>query len=233
MKSLILTSLALAVGSAGAVAQTPTTFDPPEGCEIFATVQMKGCIVTNLFRCEGDPEGHTRRADFDDSGLIYAGLVDSEAQWLESYFPASNSFEVLVPNPADPASFTDLLNGELDTYDFEIETATGERIRFVGYDRISGPARMIDGVEVLPTEYDIRIIEPDGSVSWRSFGEEYVHAEWRIFLSGVSTSAVPGQEPEVEDNTPLEFIFPGETGFASDSAKHECGLLESAWRGQP
>lgn len=216
---------ALAAMAATASAQQQT-FTPPGGCEGFVTIQAKGCVVENFFTCEGDPDGYTRRADFEEDGLAYAGLIDGEAQWLESWFPASGVFETLVPDPADPASFSNLLVTGIDTYDFQVQDRSGERFRFVGFDRTAGDPVVIDGVTLTPTDYDIRVVEPDGSVSWQSRGAEFIHEEWRVFIGGVSQSWATGDEPEETDNTPVEFIFPGEDGFFSSAPKYDCGLTE-------
>ena len=210
-----------------------TAFTAPAGCEVFVTIQTNSCTVSHLFRCEDDPEGYLRRANFGEEGLDYAGLIDGETQWLESFYPQGDAFETLVPDPADPMSLTDLMETGISTFDFEIENQEGERYRFVGFDQITGDPVEIDGVTLTPTEYNIRMVDQSGETIWTARGDEFIHEEWRSFLSGTGVSARTGEEEVAEDYSPIEFIFPGEDGFLSAQPKYQCGLTEMSFEVQP
>jgi hypothetical protein len=49
-----------------------------------------------------------------------------------------------------------------------------------------------------------------------------------MFISGTTTVALPDGSVTESDDTPVEFIFPGEPGFLSVSPKHGCGLVMSS-----
>lgn len=203
----------------------------PAGCEAYVTVQLKGCVVSHHYTCARDPEGHQRRVDIIEEGVVYSGVIDHETQWLQSYFPMSDDFEQLLPDPADPASFTELVETGSDSYDFEIESMVYGVSRYVGGDRLTGESVTIDGVALQRTEYRIEQFDGRGEVIWRSSGSEFISEEWRVFLSGAGMSWTPGDGSQSYDETPVEFIFPGEPGFLSMSPKYECGAVMSSLEG--
>ena len=155
----VMTIAAILAGPGPAMGQT---FDLPQGCEAFVTVQGKDCTVSHMFTCAQDPEGHTRRADLDEEMITYVGRVDSEAQWIESFHLASGHVERLERNPADPASLTELLATERDTWDFVTQSAEIGPTRYTGEDRLTGQSVVIDGVTLLRTEYEITARDGDG-----------------------------------------------------------------------
>ncbi len=216
---------------APAPALAQDVFTPPEGCAGTLTVQQKSCTVSNHFTCERDPEGHRRRADFDEEGLTYAGRIDSETQWLESFRPGSDGTEVLEDDPVDRASFSELLETGVDSYDFETVDPDGGRTRFAGADRLTGEEVEIDGVTLRETDFAIKMYDEAGGVLWESTGREYIHPELRIFLSGVGTTRLSDQEPVEEDGSPVEFVFPGEKGFMSARPKFGCGAVDAGFGG--
>lgn len=203
----------------------------PAGCEAYLTVQMRSCVVSHHFTCAGEPKGHQRRVDVIEDGVVYSGLIDSEAQWLRSYYPFSDDVEELLPDPADPASFTRLVETGLDTYDFRTVSPIGGEQRYVGQDSLTGERVVIDGVTLLRTEYRIRQIDESGEVVWRAAGSEYISEEWRMFLSGTGEAWTPEDGTYSVDDTPVEFVFPGEPGFLTMRPKYDCGAIMSSAAG--
>jgi hypothetical protein len=221
-------ALALLAAPAGAQeAPVARTFQPPPGCEAFLTVQMTSCTVSHHFRCEADPEGWQRRADMDEGGIAYFGAIDAETQWVESYHVLSEHSERLAPAPADPASFTELTSTGRDSYDFTTLSDEIGPTRYVGVDTLPGGTAEIDGVTLDRTTYEIVAYDAQGTEAWRSTGSEYVSRDWRMFLSGTGTTTIAGGETFEKDDTPVEFIFPGEPGFLSVSPKYGCGAVMS------
>jgi hypothetical protein len=97
----------------------------------------------------------------------------------------------------------------------------------VGQDRLTGNTITIDGVTLDETEYFITAYDSGGGEMWRSEGREYISRDYRMFLSGVSTFTV-GDESFESNDTPMQFIFPGEDGFLSGSPKFGCGAVMSS-----
>lgn len=213
-----LAALAAAPGAAG-------TFTPPPGCTGYLTVQAKGCKVSNHFRCSGDPEGHQWRVDFGPEGPYFASRTDAEAQWIQSIELGEGRSRFLMPDPPDPASMTTLLAEGTDTYDFRLEGRGG--ISLVrGYDTLTGRTVTIDGVPLLETEFRYEETREDGTLVQRARGNEYVHPDWRIFLSG--PSEVDGGEGfRPLDMSPVLFVMPGEPGFFSDTPQFDCAAQMS------
>jgi hypothetical protein len=217
------------MGSLATPVFSQAVFSPPEGCTGYVTIQAKDCSVSNHFVCEMDDEGDKRRVDFDEDGFTYAGKTNNESQWIESFYPRSDSFETLMEGAIDPASFSGLIETGVDTYDFITEDRQGGQFRFIGSDRLTGEQTVIDGVTLSRTSYEIRLETAAGEITWASSGAEFVHPEWRIYISGTGTSRVPGEEEVFEDGSPVEFIFPGEPGFFSSQPKFGCGVVMSSF----
>ena len=119
--------LAIGAGSARAQSPVPGVFTPPEGCTGWLTVQSRGCRVSNHYRCEADAPGDQWRADFDQEGIFFVSRIDRETQWVESYDMFPTVRQTLDPNPADPASFSELLSAGMDTFDFGLTEDTGSQ----------------------------------------------------------------------------------------------------------
>jgi len=211
-----------------APAAAQDTFSLPQGCEAYVTVQKRSCTVTHLFRCTGDPEGWQRRVDFDEQGMVYAGAIDAETQWVESWHPLAGSGETLMDGAADPASFSGLVATGVDTFDFQTISSPGDLVTiYRGQDRLTGEQVVIDGVTLDVTEFAVTAYDPTGNEIWRTFGSEFIQRDWRTFMSGTRTNVTSeGEWPG--DNTPVAFIFPGEAGFLSSTPRHDCGAMLSS-----
>jgi hypothetical protein len=219
--------MAIALSAAPALAQgSARTFAMPQGCAAYVTMHKRGCLVSHLFRCEADPEGHQRRVDLDEAGLTYMGMIDSETQWIESYYPLSGETARLLPGATDPASFTELLETGRDGMDFETMSDIDGVTSFRGEDRLTGNTMVVDGITLEETEFEVTAFDPAGQFLWTVRGNEYIQRDWRTFLSGTRTYD-NGTESWDLDNTPVEFIFPGEPGFLTSTPRHGCGAIMS------
>lgn len=232
-----LLAIALLAASPALAQESPApqpsgaTFQPPPGCTAYVTVQMASCTVSHHFTCEGDPAGWQRRVDMDESGIAYAGVIDAETQWIESIHFLSSHSEELAPDPADPASFSKLVETGLDTFDFTTNSAEIGPTRYVGQDRLTGESVTIDGVTLDRTEYSIQALDAAGKEVWRSAGTEYISRDWRMFLSGTGTTRLPEGDASEGDDTPVDFIFPAEKGFLSVRPTRGCGQVMSSFEG--
>jgi len=222
--SFLLISAAVPVA-----AQTAEVFTLPAGCEASLTVQTEACSVDHIFTCEGDTEGHQRRISIgENGGVTYAGEIDSETQWIESFHVGSGHVERLKADPRDPASFSELVEMGIDTYDFITESEEVGQTRYVGQDTLTGEQVTIDGVTLDVTQYNITAYNGAGDVQWASEGNEYISQRFRMFLSGSSKVTTENGTFDNDDN-PVEFIFPDEPGFLSANPKYGCGeTLSSA-----
>ncbi len=204
------------------------TFTVPQGCEGVLTIQHRSCVVINMWSCEGDAEGEQWMGLFIPQGLFSVRKVDEEFQWLETRYALPPRVEVMeVPAP-DPGSITDLLRDGTDTYDFTTRSDDGgapERI--VGYDLVAGEEVTIDGEPLIPTEFLYDNRAPDGTVTSRGAGAQYVSERHRIFVLGLSWD--PATPDDVTDMSPVEFIYPGEAGFFSAQPKFDCGVTDAGF----
>lgn len=222
-----LAGAVIAAALAWAAPASAGSFTPPEGCEAFLTTQSRGCRVSNHYRCTAQP-GDQWRADFDQEGMFFLSRIDSETQWVESFEFDPDLRQTLDAGPADPASFSNLLNGR-DDFDFRLTKEDGSRSHVQGHDALTGRSVTIDKVPLLQTEYDFTETAPDGTVLRRARGNEYIHPELRLFFAGPSEWWDGNQWLPV-DGSPMQFIFPGEPGFGATQPIFECGALMSSWK---
>ncbi|WP_242650570.1 hypothetical protein [Cognatiyoonia koreensis] len=229
MSALVAFSIGFATLATTSFGQEgPAIFSLPAGCTAFLTVQSNDCSVDHHFTCEGDPAGHQQRVSLTERGLTYIGSINSETQWVGSYHPFTGHSERLSPVENDPASFTELTITGKDTFDFETLSDEIGTTRYVGQDELTGRTITIDGIDLEETKYQIRALAPDGTELWSAEGNEFISRRWRMFLAGTGTVTTPTDSFE-KDDSPVEFIFPGETGFLSANPKHGCGVMLSSF----
>ena len=212
-----------------AVPATAQDFTPPEGCEGTLTVQMRGCMVTNHFVCEDDPEGVRRHITFREEGASGASVVDAEYQWLETY--GIERRETLGEEVPDPASLTELFETGLDTFDFPVvDGSDGAEVEFriIGVDELQGEEVEIDGEPLERTRFAMKRLDPEGEEVYSVTGEQYVSRDRRLFFAGTETLEINGEVIE-GDNTPVRFIEPGESGFMSEEPLYECQTQDIRW----
>lgn len=201
-------------------------FQAPDGCETFMTVQSRQCRVSNHYKCTADPAGDQWRADFDQQGPYFISRIDHEAQWVESFdLGTSIVRQTLDPDPADPASFSELLASHVDTFAFGLSNDLGERTKVTGFDRLTGRSVTIDAIPLLETEFEFTETDASGTVLRQSRGNEYIHPEWRMFFAGPSEWRGGEGDYLPLDGSPVQFIFPGEPGFASTEPLFDCDPL--------
>lgn len=203
-------------------------YTPPAGCEQYLTVQHRGCLLTQHFIC-AQPEGSRMRVDFTEEGPVFESRIDDQAQWLSSrsLIEAGRTRETVFPTQ-DHASMDTLLSSGYDDFTFD-QVYNGERIlRLEGFDRLTGESVVIDGEELLRTEYGGRLTDPaTGRVLDENSGAEYVSPRFRRFFAGVRTVYDEDGTPSVVDNSPAKFFHPGEDGFNATEPRYDCGMMLS------
>lgn len=221
MRSLLLLPLVLLASPAVA-----GEFTPPEGCEVFLTLQGRGCYLANYYTCEADAAGDRWRVDYDQDGIFYRSRIDSETQWVETHEMFPDVVQTLDPNPRDPANFSSLLSTGRDDFDFSLSKDNGEHSNVAGFDRLTGKKVTIDGVTLEETEYSYQETDDAGNVLRQARGNEYVHPDWRLFFSGKS-EFFDGTDWLPMDGSPMQFIMPGEKGFAATQPIFDCDAVMS------
>lgn len=202
------------------------SFSPPEGCSTFMTVQARQCRVSNHYKCTADTPGDQWRADFDQQGPFFLSRINAEAEWVESFDLGEVAVrQTLDPNPSDPASFSELLSTGTDTFAFGLSRDNGENTRVNGFDTLTGRTFTIDGITVSETQFEFTETDQNGTVLRQSRGNEYIHPEWRLFFAGPSQWNGGDGEFLPIDGSPVQFIFPGEPGFASTEPLFDCDPL--------
>ena len=217
--SAMLTLLAATTAVAG-----EAKFTPPQGCTAFATVQHKGCTVSQHYTCEGDPAGYQWSLYMDADGPFFASLIDSETRWIESHDLDSGGGETLQ-SETDPASFTELLATGTDTYDFTQAAPDGTTTRYVGVDRLTGETIDVSGITMERTEFDISAFDAEGGLLWRRKGNDLIQREWRLFFGDRESFENSYGDTEESVSTPMTVAHPGDKGFLSAKPEFDCDMM--------
>lgn len=201
------------------------TWTAPEGCEIFMTVQSKECRVSNHYRCAADAEGDQWRADFDQEGLYFQSRINFETEWVESHELNPPVRQSLAPGAEDPARFSELLSTGTDTFAFGLARSDGANSNVRGFDRLTGRSVTIDGVVLEETEFDFEETDLFGNVLRRARGNEYISREMRLFFAGPGETDLGDGQWLPIDGSPMQFLFPGDKGFAATQPIYDCDAL--------
>lgn len=226
-RSVNLTLLTAAALAAAAWLLLPAparagTFTPPEGCTLNVTVQNRGCSVSQHYVCSGDTAGDMRTAIFGREGLRYQSRIDAETRWMESINTINGIQDRLVENSKDHASFSTLTETGFDDFDFWTESNTGERLRNVGFDKLTGEKVTIDGVELEGTRFHLKTFNANGDLLIERTGGQYINREMGRFLGGTESQADwTGQKIE-SDDSPVLFAFPDDEDFGETEPRFDC-----------
>ncbi len=202
------------------------SFSAPEGCETFLTVQSRACRVSNHYKCSADPAGDQWRADFDQQGPFFLSRINREAEWVESFdLGAEVVRQSLDDGAPDPANFSELLAQGLDTFEFSLTKDNGEHTRVTGFDRLTGETTLIDGMSLKRTEFEFSEMDDAGNLLRQSRGNEYISEDLRLFFAGTSEWNGGDGTFLPMDGSPVDFIQPGEPGFASTEPLYDCDPL--------
>lgn len=212
-----------------AAAQSAETFEVPEGCTAFLTVQSRSCLMSHYWTCEADPEGTHWRMTLDQDGPFYLNYTDAEFRWLRAFNLRSGGQDILVEPEEDPASLSELLETGSDTMIYSIRNERAEGIfqrDYTGFDRLTGEQVTIDGRPLLVTEFTYQWETTAGPR--RTEGTQFVWPERRLFFGGVETVTTPGGEVIEGNYSPVEFHEPGDPDFLSMEPEYDCGGIMSA-----
>ncbi|MFN6952634.1 MAG: hypothetical protein ACK4NE_08615 [Albidovulum sp.] len=199
-------------------------FAAPKGCEVYVTVQMRSCQVSQHYRCQNDAAGDQWAAYMDGQGPYYLSKIDAETRWLESYDLTTGEQDRLA-GETDPASFSTLLATGRDEYDFTTESGTGEIRRYTGYDELTGERVTIDGVTLERTRFDLTAWDSDGQMLWHRSGRQLIHRDWRLFWADTEDFENSFGDRESLVDTPMQFSLPGEKGFLASDPLYDCDEL--------
>jgi hypothetical protein len=225
----LLTTAMICVGAATPAAAQSAQFQVPDGCTAFLTVQSRSCIVSHHWICEADPEGTHWRVTLDQEGAFYLNYTDSEFRWLRAFNLRSGLTDTLIEPEDDPASMSALLETGRDTMSFSIRSQSqGSTFQrdYTGYDALTGASVMIDGEELLVTEFAYQWQAESGPRATE--GSQFVSPRLGLFFGGIETVATPSGDVLEGNYSPVEFAEPGEPGFLSTEPRYDCGDMMSA-----
>lgn len=226
MKAPALLATALLAAMTGPA--LAATFTPPSGCRLEATVQNRGCTVSQYYRCDGDAPGDQHSAVFGREGLLHLSRIDAETRWMESSNPGSGITDRLVDEAENHASFSNLLATGRDDFDFWTESNNGERLHHRGFDILTGEEVSINGVELERTEFELTTRDAAGQVLITRKGGQFISRAFGRFYGGVETQSDWTGQSRRTDDSPVLFAFPGQDGFASTTPRFDCEQLMTA-----
>lgn len=204
-------------------------FAAPAGCEVYATVQMRSCQVSQHYRCQGDAAGDQWAVYLDGEGPYYLSQIDRETRWLQSHDLITGESDRLAAE-TDPASFSTLIATGRDDYDFTTESSSGEVRRYTGHDELTGEAVTIDGVALERTRFDLTAWDAEGEMIWRRKGRQLISRDWRLFWADTEDFENAFGDRENLVDTPVRFALPGEKGFLAADPVFDCDeLMAGEW----
>ena len=208
------------------------TFQPPEGCTAYVTVQHADCQVSHHYRCDADAPGDQWSVYAGPEGPFYQSRIDRETRWMESFDLYSGESDK-IGSEADAASFTELLREGRDDFDFTTLSNSGEVRRYKGFDRLTGRTMTIDGVALAQTEFELMTYAGDGSFLHRRIGRQVISRDWRIFFADIESFEDASGDREDSRSTPMTFAFPGEKGFLEGRPQFGCDQMMTMLDGRP
>ena len=226
-------NFAMRIGGAALIAATVLTvsqaragsFVPPSGCELKITVQNRGCTVGQHYICAADAPGDQHVVYFDKDGPSYHSKIDVETRWLESSDLTTGLTDRLLDQAADPASFSALLRTGRDDFDCWTESNSGERLRHIGEDQLTGEKVEIDGVPLELTRFRLKTFGADGQLLIESSGQQFINRDHGRFYGGVEHSEDWSGEVVDDDDSPVTFAFPGDAGFGATEPVFDCEMM--------
>jgi hypothetical protein len=219
----VVTALALMIAGGAPVAAQ--TFEPPRGCTLSLTAQLRQCQVANVYSCTGDAPGDRWITFADGVGIYFTSRIDFETRWIESIDHDSGNIERLLPKAADHASFSTLLATGRDDFDFMTETSDGFVERFVGADTLTGETVVIDGIPLERSTFDLSSYDASGAFLTRRSGSQFISRDLRLFF-GDTEVFENAQGDRIETfQPPVTFALPGEDGFGTLEPKFDCNAV--------
>lgn len=198
-------------------------FTPPEGCTLTMTVQQRSCTVAHHYTCASDTPGDQWVVYFTRQGLVYRSRIDAETRWMESTDTISGITDRLEEDARDHASLRTLLTSGKDDFDFWTVSNTGERLHHVGRDELTGTT-VIDGVALDTTRFVLETFSAQGDRLTHRTGTQFLSRETGRFYGGLETATDWQGEVDETDDTPVQFIRPGEPGFGSTNPDYDCDV---------
>ncbi|WBU56516.1 hypothetical protein [Paracoccus sediminicola] len=188
------------------------------------TVQTRGCKVSQHYICAADRAGDQHVVYYDREGPSYHSKIDAETRWLESNDLNTGLSDFLVPDAPDHASFSTLIETGRDDFDFWTVSNSGERLRNIGEDQLTGETATIDGVELELTEFKLDVFSEDGQLLIQSRGQQFISRSHGRFYGGIEQSSDWTGERYEENDSPVTFAFPGEDGFGMTEPLFDCEI---------
>ncbi|MCB2135198.1 MAG: hypothetical protein KDE08_04525 [Rhodobacteraceae bacterium] len=222
----VVSTVVAAFTAAPAIAGGP--FKAPDGCEVFATVQMRSCQVSQHYRCAGEPGGNQWAVYSDGDGPYFMSQIDAETRWIDSIDLFMGQRDHIIAE-ADPASFTTLTAGGRDDYDFKTESDNGEIRHYVGNDRLTGEKVVIDGITLERTKFEMAAMDENGVMIWRRKGQQLISRDWRLFFGDKETFENAEGEVVESTDTPVTFALPGEAGFLDNDPAYDCNVVDASF----
>lgn len=211
--------LAFALGVPAVAAE----WTPPQGCRLEMTVQQRSCTVAQHYRCQADAPGDQWVAYFTNEGLVSQSRIDAETRWMESTDLVSGITDRLDPDARDHASLSTLLQTGSDDFDFWTRSDTGERLRHIGRDDLTGTVE-IDGEVLDTTRFNLRTFAESGELLIERSGSQFVSRDLGRFFGGAETSTDWTGEARETNDSPVRFIRRGEPGFGSTAPDYDCNM---------
>lgn len=202
-------SIPIILGLLCAVPTLVLAQDDTAQCRTIVVIQSQGCLVRRVVTCDNFPDDVTAVGSYDPDGPTGMAMFNSDGRTLETN-AGPGTPKVKLGEQADPLSLRDALSDGVDSFDYQMVHETAGIAQISGQITTSGEMVMIDGRSLQVLLSNPTTVNPAGET--QTVAIRYLYdADLHLMFTDTVSDAITG---EVRINrTPVDFFWPGETGF--------------------
>ena len=183
--------------------------DDTAQCTDLAVIQSQSCLVRRVFVCDNFPDDVTAVGSYGPDGPTGTGIFNSDGRTLETS-GGPGTPKVKLGEQADPLSLRVALANGVDSFDYQMVHETAGIAQISGQISTSGEMVTIDGRSLQVLTSNPTTANPAGET--QTVAIRYLYdPDLRLMFTDSVSDATTGEIRITR--TPVDFIWPGETGF--------------------
>ena len=194
------------------ICATPTVVfaqDDEAHCTTLAVIQSQSCLVRRVVTCDNFPNDVTAVGSYGPDGPTGMAMFNSDGRTLETN-AGPGTPKVKLGEQADPLSLRVALGAGADSFDYQMVHETAGIAQISGQITTSGETVTIDGRSLQVLTSNPTTVNPAGET--QTVAIRYLYdPDLRLMFTDSVSDATTGEIRITR--TPVDFIWPGETGF--------------------
>lgn len=191
----------------------------PPGCTPLVTIQSQGCFVRLVFTCSTDSQPLRWVASYGPNGPVSLTVLDLSGMPQVMMTGKEQPRGTLDPD-GDPADLAKALSGEADSFAYQMMFDDGSVLSTSGSFGLTGAEAEVDGRKMTEFQRIETTVYPNGTTSPELENRLVYDAELGLLVNTTSTERATGKV--LMDRTPVDFLFPGESGAESVAPLYGC-----------